>query len=84
MLLVAVIILVIMLLESGRLCSQTNSSKGIHYEIDPQKLDYAEWWVTKGGSTNQYSEAANNIDTKLELQELSNVVKNISSPTCGS
>ena len=82
--LVGVVIEAVMLLERGRLCSQTNGSKGIHNEIDPQKLDDAEWWVTKGGSTNQYSEAANNIDTELELQELSNVVKNISSPTCGS
>lgn len=87
MLLVTVFIVVIffvMMLERGRLCSQTNGSKGIHNEIDPQKLDDAEWWVTKGRSTNQYGEAANNIDTELELQELSNVVKDISSPTCGS
>jgi hypothetical protein len=36
MLLVAVFIMVIMMLERGRLCSQANGSKGIHNEIDPQ------------------------------------------------
>jgi hypothetical protein len=67
MFLVAVVIVVVMLLERGRLCSQTDGSKGIHNEIDPQKLDDAEWWVTKGRSTNQNSKAAYNIDTELEL-----------------
>ena len=79
----AVVIMVVMLLEGGRLCSQTNGSKGIHNEIDPQKLDDAEWGVTKGCSTNQNGKAAYYINTKLELQELSNVIKDISSPTCG-
>lgn len=43
MLLVFVFIMFIMMLERGRLCSQANGSKGIHNEIDPQKLDDAEW-----------------------------------------
>lgn len=64
----------------GRFSGKRNSSKGIHDHVYPQELNNTERWVSKSSTSKENNDKADNVNYKLELDELSDVVKNVSSP----
>ena len=62
------------------LSSNGDGSEDIHNEVGPKHLDNIEWWMANGHSSQNCDKANNNIDGELELDELSHVVENSSSP----
>ena len=69
-----IMVVILMILKSWGLSRETDSCQGVHDQIDPKKLDDAQGWVTQGGTTDKYESHAHNVNAKLELKELANVV----------
>jgi len=63
---------------------ERNSSKGVHNHVDPEKLSNTERRVSEGSTSDQDNSEADNVNNKLELDELSDVVKDVSSPLSSS
>lgn len=57
-----------------------DSSEDIHDQVGPKHLNYIKWSVSDCHTTKDGNEADNDVDGKLELDELSNVVEDGSSP----
>jgi len=51
--------------------------------VDPKKLDGSKWGFLEDQGSNQAGEEGNTVDRKLELEETSNVVIDISTPRAG-
>jgi hypothetical protein len=64
----------------GILSGQSKSCERVHDKIDPQKLDSSKWRLPHNHSTDEGSDQSHNVDSELELQELSDVVVDISTP----
>lgn len=62
------------------LSGQGERSKGIHDKVDPEKLNGSKWGLPKDDGTDEGGNQGDDIDSKLELKESSNVIINISSP----
>jgi len=61
------------------LSSQSKSGEGIHDQVDPEHLNGSQWGLSKDGRSKEDNEHSNNVDGKLELKELSNVIIDVSS-----
>ena len=59
--------------------SQSKSGEGIHDQVDPEHLNGSQWGFSKDGRSEEDDEHGNNVDGKLELKELSNVIIDVSS-----
>ena len=64
-----------------RLSGKCQWSQRVHNQVDPQKLDGGKWTLLEGEWADQAGEKSNNIDRELELEESSNVIEDITSPT---
>lgn len=56
-------------------------SEGVHDQVNPQELDSCEWTLLEGKGSNEAGEKSDDIYRKLELQESSDIVIYISTPT---
>merc|ERR1740117_1496512 len=61
------------------LSSQSKSGEGIHDQVNPEHLNGSQWGFSKDGRSSEDNEHSNNVDGKLELKELSNVIIDVSS-----
>lgn len=59
------------------LSGQSESTKGIHNKIDPKHLDGVQWGVTKDCRAEEDDGHSSEIDGKLELQEFSDTVVDV-------
>jgi len=65
------------------LSGESQGGKGVHDKVDPKKLDGSKWGFLEDQGSNQAGEEGNTVDRKLELEETSNVVIDISTPRAG-
>jgi len=47
--------------------SKSEGSKGVHDQVDPQKLDGSEWRVLQDDGSNKRDDESDNVDGQLEL-----------------
>jgi len=57
-----------------------DGSEDIHDQVGPEHLNNVKWVVADNCSSNNCDRANNDVDGKLELNELSNVVEDGESP----
>jgi hypothetical protein len=62
------------------LSSNGNCSKDIHNQVGPKHLYNVQRSVTKSAASKNSNEADNDVDCKLELDELPHIIKDCSSP----
>ena len=62
------------------LSSQSQGCERVHDQVDPKKLNSGKWRLPHDHSTDESSDQSHYVDSKLELQELSDVVIDISTP----
>lgn len=62
---------------------ECEGSKGVHDEVDPEKLDGGKWTLLEYQGADEAGEEGDYVDGQLELEESSNVVINISAPRAG-
>lgn len=55
------------------------SSEGIHDQVNPEHLNGSQWGFSEDGRSEEDNEHSNNVDGKLELKELSDVIIDVSS-----
>lgn len=60
--------------------SECESSKGIHDQIDPQKLTCSERRFSENRSSDSNGQDNSQVDSNLELKESANIVIDISTP----
>lgn len=63
-----------------RLSANGNCAKGIHDQVDPQELDNIEASSSQEEGSNHDKGDQSEIDGELELQELSDIVEDNTSP----
>jgi hypothetical protein len=59
---------------------QLQWQENIHHEINPKHLNDIKGWLTNSAASKNGNETNYDIDCQLELEELSDVIKNGSSP----
>jgi len=70
--------------DSGITCnswsfsSESNGTQNIHDEVDPEHLNNVQWNSSECTSTDNSNEANSNVNGQLELNELSDIIKNSS------
>jgi len=67
----------------GELSGQSESSKGVHDQVNPQKLDSLERSLLGDARANESGDQGTNVHGKLELQETLDVVVHIATPHSG-
>ena len=65
---------------AGGLGGEGEGGEGIHDEVDPQHLDGIEGRFPQDGSSHEGHHQGHKVDGQLELQELSDRVKDVPSP----
>lgn len=65
---------------SRLLSTQCKGGHGIHDQVHPQQLYGSQRSTESGHSTKECYNKGDNVDSKLELKELSDVIVNTSSP----
>jgi hypothetical protein len=68
----------------GRLSSESEGSEGIHNKVNPEKLDGGQRLLTEEASASEDEEHGNNVDSELELEELADIVIDVTAETDGS
>jgi hypothetical protein len=53
--------------------------EGIHNHVNPKKLDSGQWSNVGNSGSNEDSKHSDDVNSQLELQEFSDVVKDVSS-----
>lgn len=64
-------------LIAGRLCCEGKGCEGVHDEVDPEELNCSQRRLLQDNGANESHEKGNHVDSKLENQELSNTVKDV-------
>jgi len=59
---------------------KSQSSHGVHDQVNPKHLDGFQRRFSLGNSTNESDDDSNHVDSQLELDELSDGVVDVSSP----
>jgi len=59
---------------------QSQGSQGVHDQVHPEKLNGLKWGVPHDNGSDEGYNQSDHIDCKLELQESSDVVIDVSSP----
>lgn len=67
----------------GVLSSESDSGEHIHDKIDPEELNNVEGRVTEDKGRGENEAHAGEVDSHLELNELANVVLDVTAPTDG-
>jgi hypothetical protein len=60
-----------------------DGTQSVHDEVEPKELNDVEGCVAKGHATQKNNEAQSDVDSKLELDELSHVVEDGATPHDG-
>lgn len=63
-----------------KLGGKSQRGKRVHDQVDPQKLDSLKWRFPHNDGSDERSDESNNVDSKLELKESSDVIIDVSSP----
>jgi len=66
------------------LSGESKSGEGVHNHVYPEQLNSRQWSDLGDSRSNEDGEHSDNINSQLELQEFSNVVKDVSSELDGS
>ena len=66
------------------LSSKGKCGKSVHDQVYPEHLNCSEWWVSKDNRTGEYDEKSCQVDSDLELEELSDRVVNVAAVFDGS
>lgn len=61
----------------GRLSGESKSGKGIHDKVNPEHLSGGKRRLREDASTSEHNEHSDDIDSKLELEELADVVVDV-------
>jgi hypothetical protein len=69
----------IFLLEWG-FRAKSNSSKSVHNQVHPKQVNDSEWWSSNTKWRNENACNQTNIHCHLELDELTNILEQSSSP----
>ena len=67
----------------GVLGGEGNGGKHIHDEVDPKQLHDGEGAVSDDCGRGDHEEAARDVDSKLELNELADIVLKVTAPSDG-
>jgi len=65
------------------LSGEGKRGKRVHDEVDPKQLNGEERRLNKDAGTNESCDKSDDVDGELELEELSNVIVDVSSPHAG-
>jgi len=66
-----------------RLSGKSESSEGVHDKVDPQEVENGERRSAIEKGSNDREDAASDVDSHLELQELLHIVIDVSAPADG-
>lgn len=67
----------------GHFSGQSESSKGVHDQVDPEELDSVKWSLSSRQGCDENSQQGVDVDSELELEEALDIVENIPSPGAG-
>jgi len=67
-----------------RLSSEGEGSEGIHNQVNPEKLHGGQRLLTEEASASEDEEHGNNVDSELELEELADIVIDVTTESNGS
>lgn len=62
------------------LCANGNSSQDVHDKVGPQHLNDVQWLTAQCSSTQNGDRTEDDVDSHLELEEFSGIIKDRSSP----
>ena len=57
---------------------KSQSSQSVHDQVDPKHLNWGQWGFLNEDSTQEGHENGDDVDCKLELQEFSDTIENVS------